>query len=361
MGQSLDQLTLEGFKSIRELRDFKLEKLNVLIGPNGAGKSNFVDFFRLLRAMADGNLAAFVAKHGKAANFFFDGPKATPQIHAKLKFGPYLYDFSLEPTQTNEVLIEERLPKKSGGSWLLGPKPEPSLKDWKPKAADAPSYQGEIYRALSGQTVYHFQDTGMFAPMRRETSSRDFRELAPDAGNIAAFLWKLQKAEPPCYQRIRETIQIIAPFFDDFLLEPEGDQQLVRLEWRQKGSRFPFQPWNFSDGTIRFICLTTALLQPNPPSTIIIDEPELGLHPRALEVFASLVQEVSQTTQIIVSTQSATLVDHFQPNDIIVVQREGNASTFRRLDSTEFDTWLEEYSLSDLVRKNVIEAGPVHG
>lgn len=116
MGQSLDQLTLEGFKSIRELRDFKLEKLNVLIGPNGAGKSNFVDFFRLLRAMADGNLAAFVAKHGKAANFFFEGPQATPQIHAKLKFGFNAYDFSLEPTVANELRSIQLVATPAGSS-----------------------------------------------------------------------------------------------------------------------------------------------------------------------------------------------------------------------------------------------------
>ena len=198
--------------------------------------------------------------------------------------------------------------------------------------------------------------------MRRDYSVHDFRELRPDAANIAPFLLKLQELHPSRYQRIRETIQLVAPFFDDFLLEPEkkGENELVRLQWRQKGSTFPFQPWHFSDGTIRFICLATALLQPQPPSTILIDEPELGLHPVALEVLAALIHETSQRTQVIISTQSTNLLDQFDPEDIVVVDRQEGASVFRRLERGQLEQWLDEYSPGELVRKNIIEAGPSH-
>jgi predicted ATPase len=119
------------------------------------------------------------------------------------------------------------------------------------------------------------------------------------------------------------------------------------------------QPYHFSDGTIRFICLTTALLQPNLPSTVIIDEPELGLHPYAIEILAELINAASQKTQVIISTQSPALVDYFEPEDIIVVNRENGASTFRRLDADRLSSWLEDYSLGELWRKNVISGGPV--
>lgn len=368
MGRSLEKLTIEGFKSIRELRDFKLGRLNVLIGPNGAGKSNLVDFFRLLRAMADEGLKGFVTKGGKADGFFFNGPRETPRIHSRVTFGKNEYDFVLEPTASNEMLVKEEtaIYHGHGGTWdrKSGGGSESSLKQWDGRKSGFGDYKAKeayVYDAVSSWMVYHFHDTGMTAPMRRDTSARDFRELGPDAGNIAAFLLKLRSDHAARYQRIRETVQLIAPFFDDFLLEPQGEQELVRLEWRQKGSSFPFQPWNLSDGTIRFICLATALLQPKPPSTIVIDEPELGLHPHALETLASLIHEVALTTQLVISTQSPVLVDHFDPQDVIVVQRNEGASTFRRLEAPDLEQWLDEYSLGDLVRKNIVEAGPSHG
>jgi predicted ATPase len=164
------------------------------------------------------------------------------------------------------------------------------------------------------------------------------------------------------YQRIRETVQLIAPFFDDFILEPEkmGDSEVVRLEWRQKGSTFPLQPWQFSDGTIRFICLATALLQPKPPSTLVIDEPELGLHPFAIETLAALLHETAAKSgpQLLVSTQSPGLLDHFDAEHLVIVDRVEGASVFRRLDGGELEQWLKDYSPGELVRKDIIESGP---
>ena len=164
------------------------------------------------------------------------------------------------------------------------------------------------------------------------------------------------------FEKIRETIQITAPFFDDFLLEPEelGGDEVVRLEWRQKGSSYPFQPFQFSYGTIRFICLATALLQPHPSSTVVIDEPELSLHPFALDVLAGLFRDAAERTQLIVSTQSATLLNHFEPAEVITVDREGGASRFRHLDAQSLTDWLEDFTLGELWQKNVFNGGPAN-
>ncbi|HJS82815.1 MAG TPA: AAA family ATPase, partial [Nitrososphaera sp.] len=190
----------------------------------------------------------------------------------------------------------------------------------------------------------------------------DWKELNHDAGNIAPFLYRLKQMHLDVYEQVRYHVQLIAPYFDDFLLEPQqsGPDELIRLEWQQKGSSTPLQPHQFSDGTIRFICLVTALLQPSPPSTIVIDEPELGLHPFALSVLASLLQQRSAKTQIIVSTQSAPLLDYFEPEDIIVVNRFAGASTFQRLTADSLKEWLQEYTLSELWQKNVLNAGPAY-
>ena len=392
---ALDQISLQGFKSIRELNEFGLSKVNVLIGANGAGKSNLVDFFRMLRAMAEGGLERFVTLSGGADGFFFNGPKETRQISASLAFGENAFRFSLEPTASSEIVVTSQgtLPPgvepepfyrhssqivvtNQGTFWKGSRNPrwnehggggkESALKNWRgheSKDGVRAPVEGRIYQNVASWVVYHFHDTSPTAPMRRDQSPDDYRELRSDASNIAPFLLKMQTLNPSRYGRIRETIQLVAPFFDDFLLEPEmkGPREVLRLQWRQRASTFPFQPWQLSDGTIRFICLATALLQPNPPSTILIDEPELGLHPVALEVLSALIHEASERTQLIISTQSAPLLDHFEPEDVVVVERSEGASVFRRLERDALEHWLADYSLGQLVRKNVIETGPAHG
>ena len=155
-------------------------------------------------------------------------------------------------------------------------------------------------------------------------------------------------------------MRLIAPFFDDFLLRPQkrGTDEQVRLEWQQKGSDFPFQPNHLSDGTIRFICLATALLQPEPPATIVIDEPELGLHPYAISMLADLIKSAAERTQVIISTQSPTLLDYFAPEQIVVVNRREGRSTFDRLDAQALAGWMEDYSVGELWQKNVVRGGP---
>ena len=183
--------------------------------------------------------------------------------------------------------------------------------------------------------------------MRRDQLVRDRDRFRHDASNVAPFLLHLKETKEGHYQLIRDTVRLIAPFVDDFLLRSEvrGDNEQVRLEWLQKGSDFPFQPSHLSDGTIRFICLATALLQPFPPATIVIDEPELGLHPYALAILADLIQSASQRTQVIISTQSPTLLDYFEPEQVIVVNRKAGRSTFERLAADQLKQWLSDYSV----------------
>ncbi len=366
MAKSLDKISIEGFKSIRSLENLELSNINILVGANGAGKSNFVDFFRMLRAMAEGGLVSFVTKKGGADGFFFNGPKETQKIKAQLKFAQNEYRCTLEPTATNELMIkDESILWTGGGGWKYkgGGKLESEINKWKDQRSPWGSYKGVeayVYEAISSWVVYHFHDTSSSSPMRRDHSVRDWRELNPDASNIAAFLLKIKRSHKERYNRIIKTIQLIAPFLEDFILEPEqkGENELIRLEWRQKGSPYPFQPWHFSDGTIRFICLTTALLQPSPPSTIVIDEPELGLHPFALDTLGGLLKDASERTQIIVSTQSASLLNHFDANEVIIVDREAGASRFRRLDPETLTEWLKDFSLGELWQKNIFSGGP---
>ena len=353
---ALEKITIRGFKSIRALEAFEIKRLNLLIGANGAGKSNFVDFFRFLNAYLQGanNLDTFVRRNGKADAFLFNGPKATQQISVHLESspdqnGPWVLPLILTPMLTGEfdALLDE------------GPR---RLRSGQENAGSAVDYMDTSYEAAFSSFVYHFHDTSTTAAMRKDQSPRDWRELNPDAGNVAAFLYRLKRTDEDRYAEIRYHVQLIAPYFDDFILEPEesGPAELIRLQWRQKGNSTPFQPYQFSDGTMRFICLAAALLQPNPRAIIVIDEPELGLHPFALGVLASMLRQASGRSQIIVSTQSASLLDNFEPEEVIVVDRENGASRFRRLEAGPLQDWLQDYSLGQLWQKNVLEGGPVY-
>lgn len=364
-GTALDRLTIRGFKSIEALEQLELKRLNVIVGANGAGKSNLIAFFRMLRALMDGNLNRFVRDSGGAGNLLFNGRKATASMFFETHFGSRGYRFTLVPTPSNECAIESEARYYFGGSsgwWTLGDSNDGKSKmvaEVLENKADAP-FSRPVYEAISSWQVYHFHDTSQTAGMRNYEIVQDNKVLRMDAANIGAFLLKLRDQHGDDYRAIVDAVRLVTPFFDDFTLEPRtsGAREEVNLSWLQKGSDYPMQPYHLSDGSIRFICLATALLQPNPPSTIIIDEPELGLHPAAIVILAELIQQAAQRTQVIVATQSPALLDQFAIEDIVVANRKGGASTFERLNEQDYAHWLDNYSVGELWTKNVIAGGP---
>lgn len=364
MQYTVDRITVKGFRSIRSLEDFELRRLNVLIGANGAGKSNFVGLFALLRSIVKQEMNLAIETAGGADVQLFLGPRVTNEVAVALRFGQNAYAFTLQPTQRNTFVFGSESVSFDGdlgkGRNDLGRgHTESRLKDFKDSPKRIAFY---VHDAMTRWTVYHFHDTSETAGVRRQWTTRDHDKLLHDANNLAAFLLFLRDLLPDDYAVIRDTVRLVAPFFDDFKLRPEakGGDTLVQLEWTQRGSEYPFHPSQLSDGTLRFICLATALLQPNPPATMLFDEPELGLHPFALSVLADLIKQAASRSQIIVSTQSAPLLDHFEAENIIVVDREEGASTFRRLGTEALSEWLENYTLGELWQKNVFQGGPVH-
>jgi len=219
----------------------------------------------------------------------------------------------------------------------------------------------KVLRYLLNQCrVYHFQDTSPTARIRGACYIRDNHALLTDGGNLASVLLRLQNYNHSAYRRIVSSIRLIAPFFDDFVLEPGTGDKEVLLDWREAGSDQVFGPHQLSDGTLRAMCLITLLMQPEDqlPKLTVVDEPELGLHPYALNVVASLFKKASHYTQVLVSTQSSSFIDNFDAGDIVVVIREGKESQFTRPDPAKLEAWLDEYSLGEVWAKNVIGGGP---
>ena len=357
----LDRLDIRGFKSILALDGFEPHALNVLIGPNGSGKSNFIDLFHMLAYMAEGRLQVFVAQQDGPDALLFGGRKRTERIEAEFRFGANAYHFSLVPAGRQLVFSRERtrfLRRTSDSRYLGSGHAESLLKDV--DKARAETFASYVRKAIAGWRVYHFHDTSATAPVRQAHQLRDNLLLKPDAGNLGAFLRRLRERYPNHFRQIVETVRLAAPFFGDFVYrEDAGDN--VELEWFESSDPDTvLGPRQLSDGTLRFICLATLLLQPVElqPELILIDEPELGLHPYALTLLAEMLQHASDSRQIIASTQSADLVSELEPEDVVVVDRKEGASAFTRLDGDDLREWVQDYALGELWKMNVLGGRP---
>lgn len=359
----LEKLSLTGYKSIRKLEGFPLNRgLNALIGANGSGKSNFISFFELLRHIIGTNLQTHVSQHGGADAFLFRGMKITPELSASMVFGRNEYQFSLRAANDRSLFFSHESAPFKGP--LYGPvvndqgsghRESELVKDV--RAGAGTGSEKWVVETLQDWRVYHFHDTSASAPLMGRINIVDKEALHGDAANIAAFLMHLEHEHPDHYFRIEETVRQVAPFFAKFILEDLGQGQ-TQLLWKDRHSELVYYPHQLSDGTLRYICLAALLLQPEPPSTIIIDEPELGLHPYAIELLSSLLHEAAERAQIIISTQSPLLLDKFDPEHIIVVNHRDGETLLEHLDSEQLEQWLDEYTLSELWQKDALGGNP---
>lgn len=353
----LSRITISGYKSIRNC-DVSFGKTNVLIGCNGAGKTNFVSAFAMLQNILSKNLQLSSAQRG-INSLFYNGTKSTEEISMEVFFGVNSYGFVLVPTDDNRVIFKKEF-FAYHGKWEnesnIARGHQESL--WDSGAHnDIDNYVMPILRKQHWR-VYHFHDTSRNARVKQEHNISNNKALLFDASNLAAFLYRLRNYHARSYEEIVRTIQLIAPYFAEFVLEPqEGNSEQIVLRWRQKGCEDVFNASQLSDGTLRFMCLATLLLQPAEfqPATIIIDEPELGLHPFAITIFAEMARNLPDGKQIIISTQSVELLNEFDAEDIIVVDRGESGSEFKRLNTNELELWLDEdYSIGDLWKKNIL-------
>jgi predicted ATPase len=353
----LAEIHVAGFKSIRD-QSLKLGGLNVLIGANGAGKSNFIGVFRLLNEIVNENLQLFVGRSGGADRFLYFGSKTTEQITIDLSFDQNAYHCTLVPAAPDALVFgEEKFSYQRPGysrpykvSLGAGHRETRLLQE-----------AGQLGRGSIAHhvIVYHFHDTSASARIKQTGDIADNVALRTDAGNLAAFLYRLQETDSSAFRNIVDTVQLAAPFLGGLDLRPDRlNPEKIRLEWHEKGTDTYFDAHDLSDGTLRFLCLATLLLQPSPPTTILIDEPELGLHPYAITLLADLLCNATERAQVVVSTQSVTLVNQLSPEDVIVVDREGSESVFRRPSSADLGNWLDGYSLGELWEKNVLGGRP---
>ncbi|MGO9227855.1 MAG: AAA family ATPase [Bryobacteraceae bacterium] len=363
----LASLTLRGFKTIRDLTDFQPGQITMLIGPNGAGKSNFISFFRLLSwaLTPPGGLQTRIAEQGGASALLHDGPSKTRQVEMSMRFetdrGSNEYGCRLfHAAGDTLVFADEWCVFQPTG--LYRRRTQLGVGQREPRIiaeAEGGNLDAKFILGTLRRTIFHqFHNTSPSSRMRSKWAIDDGRWLKEDAGNLVAVLCRLHEAEPTYYRRIVETLRLLLPFFADFEFQPDYGKLL--LKWRERGSDQIFGASQAADGMLRAMALVTLLQQPEAdlPNVLILDEPELGLHPYAIEVLAALIQSASQHCQVIVATQSVSLIDRFEPHDIVVVDRNGRESSFRRLNDADLAAWRDVYTMSELWEKNVLGGRP---
>jgi len=365
----LEKISIQGFKSIQE-QTLELGKLNVFIGGNGAGKSNLIQAFRFLREIVRGNLSTYSLERG-ADSLLFLGRKYSPNMVLHVEFGDpdslNAYRIHLKPTDEDSLIVSDETVYFQNRTRFSKPFNRVINSGSKEAVVGTSDDRVAKYvrRDLESYYVYHFHDTSDNAAAKQPGPLQDNRVLRPDAGNLAAFLYALKETHLDHYRNIEGVIRQIAPFFDRFNLAPSQlNPEKIRLEWLEKGSDAYFNAMALSDGTLRFMCLATLLLQPRLPAVVLIDEPELGLHPSAISLLAELLRHAAEQTQVIVSTQSVTLVNQFSPEEVWTVERRDLATVFEHLGKRDLGNWLEVYegcegfSLGELWEKNVIGGRP---
>ena len=350
----MDFIEIKGYKSIKDAK-IELRPINILIGANGSGKSNFLSFFEFLNNLYERKLTQYIALNGGEDKFLHHGSKVTERISAYLAFNKLAdsYFFYLEKGTDGLIFTSEYLGHnfiRSGNIAQL--EKEAYVKESENLIAK------QVMQSLEGLKKYHFHDTGKNSPFNKLSNiPNDTYFLYEKGDNLAAFLYQIQKEHQIVYNRIIKIIQSIAPYFSDFFFRPNTEGYL-RLQWQDKYSSNVYGATDLSDGTIRFIALTTLFMQPNLPQTLVIDEPELGLHPFAISKLAGMIKSVAaKGTQVIVATQSTDLLSYFEPDDIIAVDQHKGESVFNRLKQDELAVWLEDYSLGDLWKRNIITEG----
>ncbi len=370
----LKSVSLAGYRSYSgniEENKINLNKINIIIGANGAGKSNFISFLEMVSFMMTRGLRTYAARQGGTQALLHFGPKNTEQIRGRLVIADAseetvdVYSFSLEKSASDQFFFtDERMSYLAQGH-VTPFEYEFGEGHFESRLADSYRPESKFLRSyLNGLKVFHFNDTSINARIRGTTNTSESAYLRSDGGNIAAFLFRMRENpnESAYYERIIRHIRMVLPQFYDFVLEPDTNGGLP-LNWRQAGSEEVFGPHQFSDGALRFVALTTLLLQPvsTAPMTIILDEPEIGLHPMAISLLAKEIRMASKTSQVIVSTQSPLLLDEFSCDDVITADYDEarQCSILRRHSESELKEWLEEYTLGELWEKNVLGGMPL--
>lgn len=370
----IDKVFIEGFKSYGKMEEtgVSFNDINIIIGANGVGKSNFISFLEMIAYIASDGFEKYVARNGFADSLLHFGARNTDRISGKLDFSVGqkrdCYEFVLAKSVGGQMYFDREKISYDNPNYS---QPFEKTFGMSVNRSGLLDYSrndhtvGTILSILRGCRIFHFNDTSINSSMRSPSYLYDNAYLRSDAGNIASFLYGMKMNHFDHYERIIEYIKLVFPRFGDFVLIPsdmEGTDKYLLLNWMENGSEEVFGPHMLSDGTLRFIALVTLLMQPDEsmPYVVILDEPEIGLHPHAIKILSDILYQTLDKAQIIVATQSVTLLNNFEVKDVMIADYDNQrkTSTIRSINEKELRGWLETYTIGELWNKNVLGGVP---
>ena len=371
----IESVTIKGFKSLADVKVSGLPQAAVLIGSNGSGKSNFMRFFEMLSWMLKSRqLGEFIARHGGADDQLFGGNARTPRMEAEVSMqtqsGRNDYRFALAYGHPDRLLFTEEKFRFSRADYY-GEAPWQSLDSGHLEANIVEAAQSSldlgvnpttarvIVNLLRNCTVYQFHDTSDTSDIKKTCDVSENHQLSSHGGNLAAVLHRLERQDVRRYELICSHIGRVLPGFDHFAIEQDYGKVLLR--WRAKWTDKTLGAHLTSDGSLRFFALVTLLNLPPEmlPDVLLLDEPELGLHPSAVALIGGMIKSLSQEKQVIVATQSPQMVDQFELDEIFVFDLKDGQTHCHKLDPDGYQAWLEDgYASGDLWEKNLLGGRP---
>ena len=371
----IEAVRIAGFRSLSDVNLSDLGGLTVLIGANGSGKSNIIRFFDMMSWMLRSHrLAEFIERQGGADDQLFQGSQSTPRVEAEIALrtdqGRNEYRFILTHAHPDRFIFTEEAFRFSRADWLTEARWQ-YLGSGHGEAQIVKTTQRGYYASVNVTTarvilnllrdcaVYQFHDTSDHSVIKMSWDASDNYRLRSHGGNLAAVLLRLERIDFTRFDLICRHIARVLPVFDRFILEESYDK--VTLRWKAKGTDKTFGAHLTSDGSLRFFALVTLLNLPPEmlPSVVLLDEPELGLHPAAISLVGAMIQTLANERQVILATQSPLLVDAVQLDQIVVLDLVDGATTLRQLDPDAYRTWLDEgYAPGELWLKNLIGGRP---
>ena len=372
----LKSIRIRGFRSLADVELSDLGRASVLIGANGSGKSNFMHFFDMLSWMLKSRrLGEFVERYGGADDQLHGGSRTTPTLQAEIgldtESGRNEYRFTLAHAHPDRFMFTEeafrfsRKDRRTEAPWthldgdghrearIVDAAQSPPRPEVNQKTARTITY------LLRNCAVYQFHDTSDNSNFKKRWDLEDNNYLRSHGGNLSAILYRLEQEDNRRFELICQHIARVLPVFDRFQIEDSYGKVLLR--WKAKGTEKTFGAHLTSDGSLRFFGLVTLLNLPREmlPDVLLLDEPELGLHPVAVALIGDMIKTLSRDVQIIVATQSPLLVDTFDLEEIIVLELEGDCTKFRSLKVDDYRCWLDEsFTLGELWQKNLLGGRP---
>ena len=374
MSNLIESVRIRGFRSLANIEIKNLSMATVLIGPNGSGKSNFVRFFEMMSWMIGARrLGEFVQQQGGADDQLFGGSRESPLLEGELALrtdvGRNDYRFSLayaHPDRfmfTDEALRFSRKGLGTEATWQhLGSGHTEARLVEVSEPAEVPEVSEKTARVLVSLlnqcAVYQFHDTSNDSKLKKNWDVEDNAYLRAHGGNLAAILYRLEHEDRQRLDTICGHIKRVVPGFDRFQIEESFGKALLR--WKLRGMDKTIGAHLTSDGTLRFFALVTLLNLPTQmlPDVLLLDEPELGLHPAAVALVGDMIKVLTKERQVIVATQSPSLVDAFAIDEVIVLELQEGQTNACRFEENAFQDWLDDYTTGELWQKNLLGGRP---